>query len=76
MGRTVRFASEAEERQRVFSKQRLVDAQQVKQMRGEAKRRREQVRYSPALLTCRESFVLEEGGEAPARAWVWTRVTC
>ncbi|CAM9913731.1 unnamed protein product, partial [Sphacelaria rigidula] len=37
-----RHATEAEERQRVINKQRALDAKQVKQLRGEAKRRREQ----------------------------------
>lgn len=40
--RSGRHASEADARQRVFNKQRVLDAKHAKQLRGEAKRRREQ----------------------------------
>lgn len=44
--RCLRHASEAEERQRVLNKQRALDAKQVRQLRAQAKRRREQVGWN------------------------------
>lgn len=48
----LRRATEAEHRQRVFEKQRELEAKKKQQQRGEAKRRREQV-CAPYILSRR-----------------------